>query len=263
MVWTHGKEKLNEFITHINSSHNTIKFTQEFSEPSISFLDVTVLLDNNNQISTDLYVKSTDTQQYLLHTSCHPNHVKKSIHFSLALCICCICSTAEKFKQRTSELLEFLCKRGYKQQYVQAQINKAFQIPHCDTLYYHSKKKKNTDRPVFVATYNPSLPHLNSIIRKYFPILTATKRGSEAFIDAPLIAYRRPKNLQDFLVKAKLKQPSQSNKTQPNIISRCNDGCCRTCKFIAHGTSSYTFYNTGGQRKIPHSFPALQKTSYI
>ena len=60
-------------------------------------------------------------------------------------------------------------------------------------------------------------------------------------------------NLRDFLVKAKLKQPSQSNKTQPNIISRCNDGRCRTCKFIAHGTSSYTFYNTGEQRKIPHS----------
>ena len=89
--------------------------------------------------------------------------------------------------------------------------------------------------------------------RKYFPILAATKRVSEAFKDAPLIAYRCPKTLCDFLGKAKLKQPSQSNKTQPNIISRCNDGRCRTCKFIAHGTSSYTFYNTGEQRKIPHS----------
>ena len=152
-----------------------------------------------------------------------------------------ICSTAEKFKQRTSELLEFLCKRGHKRQYVQAQINKAFQIPRHDTLYYHSKK--NTDRPVFVTTYNPSLPHLNSIIRKYFSILTATKRDSEAFKDAPLIAYRRPKNLRDFLVKAKLKQPSQSNKTSQTLF----------LKFIAYGTSSYTFYNTGEQRKIPHS----------
>ena len=106
---------------------------------------------------------------------------------------------------------------------------------------------------VFLTTYNLSLSHLNSIIRKYFPILTATKCGSEAFKNAPLIAYRRPKNVSDFLVKAKLKQPSQSNKTQPNTISRCNDGRCRTCKFIAHGTSSYTFYNTGEQRKIPQS----------
>ena len=240
---TEGK-KLYEFITPINSSHTTIKFTHEFSELSISFLDVTVSFDNNNQISTDLYVKSTDTHQHLLHTSCHPNHVKKSIPSSLALRIRRICSTAEKFKQRTSELLEFLCKRGHKRQ-----INKAFQIPRRDTLYYQSKK--NTDRPVFVTTYNPSLPHLNRIIRKYFPIVTATKRGREAFEDAPLIAYRRRKNLRDFLVKAKPKQPSQSNKTQPNIISRCNDG--HSCNFIAHGTSSYPFYNTGEQLKIPHS----------
>ena len=134
----------------------------------------------------------TDTHQYLLHTSCHPNHVKKTIPFSLALRIRQIRSTAKKFKQRTIELLELFCKRGHKRQYVQARINKAFQIPRHNTLYYHSKK--NTDRPVFVTTYNPSLPQLNSIICKYCPILTATKRGSEAFKDAPLIAYRHPKN---------------------------------------------------------------------
>ena len=94
-------------------------------------------------------------------------------------------------------------------------------------------------------------------------VLTAAKRGSEAFKDAPLIAYRRPKNLRDFLVKAKLKQPSQRNKTKPNIISRCNDGRCRTCKFIAHGTSSYTFYNTGEQCKIPHSLSCTSDNHYI
>ena len=145
MVWTQGEEKLNEFITHINSSHNTIKFTHEFSESSISFLDVTVLLDNNNQISTDLYVKSTDTHPYLLHTSCHPNHVKKSTPFSLALRIHRICSTDEKFKQRTSELLEFLGKRGHKRQYVQAQINKAFKFHVVTLLYITTQRKILTD----------------------------------------------------------------------------------------------------------------------
>ena len=95
--------------------------------------------------------------------------LKCPIPFSLALCIRRICSTTEKFKQKTSELLEFLCKRGHKRQYVQAQINKAFQIPCRDTLYYHSKK--NTDRPVFVTTYNPSLPQLNSIISTFLSSL--------------------------------------------------------------------------------------------
>ena len=141
MVWTHGEDKLKEFITHLNSSHNTIKFTHEFSNSSISFFEFTISLNNNNnQISTDLFVKSTDTHQSLLHTSCHPNHVRKSIPFSLALRIRRICSTTEKFQRRTSKLFAFLCNRRHKGQYVQAQISKASKIPHRDTLYCQSKK---------------------------------------------------------------------------------------------------------------------------
>ena len=129
----------------MNSLHSTIKFTHEFSKCHISFLDVTVSLDNNNKISTDLFLKSTDTHQYLLHTSCHPRHIKKSLPFSLALRIRHICSTTKKFKQRTNELLEFLCKRGHRRQYVQSQINKAFQIPRCDTLFTNQKQEILTD----------------------------------------------------------------------------------------------------------------------
>ena len=165
----------------------------------------------------DLFVKSTDTHQYLLHTSCHPSHIRKSIPFSVALRIRCICSTSEKFKQRTNELLEFLCKRGHRRQYVQSQINKPFQIPRRDTLFYKSKTR-NTDRPVFVTTYNPSLPNLNNVIKKYYPILTATERCQEAFKDTPLLAYSCPKNLRNFLVKAKLKQSPPNNANLPKKL---------------------------------------------
>ena len=94
---------------------------------------------------------------------------------------------------------------------------------------------------------------MGGMLQKYFPVFTATRRGSEAFKDAPLTAYRRPKKLREFLVKAKFKQLSQSKKTQPNTISHCNNGRCHTYKFIAHGTSSYIFYNSGEQRKIPQN----------
>ena len=40
----HGEEKLKEFIEHLNSSHDTIKFTSEHSRDSISFLDAQVIL---------------------------------------------------------------------------------------------------------------------------------------------------------------------------------------------------------------------------
>ena len=136
MIWSHGEEKVNEFVNLLNFSHETIKFTHEVSPSKINFLDVTVL-PHYNKIATDLHVKSTDTHQYFLSSSCHPNNIKKSISYSLiALRIHRICSTDDNFKQRTHEFLEFLCQWGHKRDYVKAQINKAFNVLCKDTLYY-------------------------------------------------------------------------------------------------------------------------------
>ena len=42
IIWTHGEDKLDEFITYLNSIHPTIKFTHESSTTQINFLDTTV-----------------------------------------------------------------------------------------------------------------------------------------------------------------------------------------------------------------------------
>ena len=65
MIWPHGKEKLNEFVNLLNSSHETIKFTHEVSPSKINFLDVTVLL-HNNDITTDLLSCSSDNLVYMI-----------------------------------------------------------------------------------------------------------------------------------------------------------------------------------------------------
>ena len=63
-LWGHGEEKLKEFIEDLNEEHLTIKFTTEWSQTSINFLDVTVSLIGG-EITTDLYVKPTDSHKYL------------------------------------------------------------------------------------------------------------------------------------------------------------------------------------------------------
>ena len=55
----------------------TIKFTAENSKDERNFLD--------NWKLTDLFVKTTDTHQFLDPTSCHPHHCKKGIRHSQAL----------------------------------------------------------------------------------------------------------------------------------------------------------------------------------
>ena len=102
MIWTHSVDDLHAFTSYLNSIHPTIKFTSNYSLTSIPFLDVNVFVDNGN-ITTDLYTKATDKHQYLLHSSCHPQHTKRAIPFSLALRLRRICSTDETFKQRSNE----------------------------------------------------------------------------------------------------------------------------------------------------------------
>ena len=65
-------------MLYINSIHSSFQFTCNYSKECVQFLDVSVSLDNSGNITTDLYVKPTDTQQYLMATSCHPNHTKRS-----------------------------------------------------------------------------------------------------------------------------------------------------------------------------------------
>ena len=79
LIWTRGMDNLQEFISHLNTCHPTIKFTSEISETHVPFLDILVS-KNENHINTDLYCIPTDTHNYLLYTSCHCGRAKMLYH---------------------------------------------------------------------------------------------------------------------------------------------------------------------------------------
>ena len=107
-IWTYVEDKLKDFMPYINSIHSSFQFTCNYSKESVQFLDVSVYVDNSGNITTDLYVKPTDTQQYLMATSCHPNHTKRSIPYCQALRILRICSSKESAKILCTELVDCL-----------------------------------------------------------------------------------------------------------------------------------------------------------
>lgn len=84
MIWTAEEQGLLELRQWINQLHDTIKFTWNWLERDINYLDVQVI-NNNGVIETDLYTKPTDKDQYLFHTSCHLRGVKQSIPYAQAL----------------------------------------------------------------------------------------------------------------------------------------------------------------------------------
>ena len=88
---------------------------------TINFLDATVYLENE-KIKTDLYVKPTDTHQYLHSSSCHSYHCKKGIRYSQTLRLNRIFSDSTSFHRRCNDLEKWLLERGYKEKEVRKQV---------------------------------------------------------------------------------------------------------------------------------------------
>ena len=208
----------------------------EQSKQSIHFLDVTISINKNNTLSADLYVKPTNTHQCLLSTSAHPKHTKQSIPYSLALRLRRICSEDETYKFRTKQLLQYLTKRGYKTKQTHKQIRKASKKTRQDCL--KTTKQRKNHRTPFVVTYHPSLPQLSTILKQNINILQNSKACKEVFPDVPILSYRRPKNLRDIFVRARIKSDTPSN---PRGTYKCHSRRnCITCQHITDSTTSLT-----------------------
>ena len=77
-ISTDGNEDNESFMKKLNSFHDHIKFTFESNKENINFLDVNTDLSNGH-LMTNIYLKSTDCDQYLDYLLSHPNHIKRSI----------------------------------------------------------------------------------------------------------------------------------------------------------------------------------------
>ena len=140
-------------LTH--SFHHTIKFTAEWFRESVTFLGTRVINDEGRLI-TDLYTKPTDTHQYLHHNSCHPSQCKKSIAYSQALRLTRIYHQDKDYQRHISDKKTYLVQRGYDDEKVQLQINKASELKRSELLT--PKLRKAQQVTPLVVTFHPDLP---------------------------------------------------------------------------------------------------------
>ena len=152
MLWQHGEKVLKKFLEILNSYHPTMKFTANYSREKITFLDLEVIKKGNHLV-TDLYMKLTDTHQYLHASYCHVFHSKKSIPYSQALRLNRICSENSLFDKRCNDLEIWLKGRGYSDKLVRKQILKPRKFSRAKLLNSH-RKKENEDKLVLNITYH-------------------------------------------------------------------------------------------------------------
>ena len=188
-------------------------------------------------IIVDLFKKPTDRNMYLLTSSYHPNHITSNIPYSLALRITRICSEPETRDLRHSELKELLLERDYKPK----AIEKAKKIPRKKALK-RVTKNKTSSRPVFVVPYHPALPNIAQIVKKHHRVMTLNPHMKSIFPQAPLVAYKRPMNIRDRLVKAKLPPLQNRPKRTRAGMHKCNKPCS-ICPFVSNKKSIKAKHN--------------------
>ena len=123
LIWTHGKDKLEQFVKELNKTHSNLKFMNESSEEKISFLNLSVCLCNGKPF-TDLHNKATDCHQYLEYTSPHPDHTKKSTVYSQELRLSRLCSFEEDIVSKKSNMRSSFLKRRYPEEIVDKEMSK-------------------------------------------------------------------------------------------------------------------------------------------
>ena len=175
-----------------------MEFAVNYSSVNVHFLDMKVS-DSAGDICTDLYVKPTDTHQYLLASSCHLNHIQSSIAYSQPLCILSICSSFQTVKRRWIELENYLILRGHSKRKIRTSINKA----HYPATAPRTITTSSIPMPLIV-TFHPGLPYITDIMRELHPIFSASPSIRESFPDPFMLSYKWPANLRDQLVRAKL-----------------------------------------------------------
>ena len=204
VIWDQGEENLKRFINFLNESHDSIKFTAEYSKNSVTFLDTKIHVENND-IYTELYTKETDTHNYLHYTSAHPKHCKKGGPYGEFLRIRRNCQKIEDYDRHSELRVSDYRRRGYPiEDLIKAQ-KRAREMDRQSLLRKTNKKEKKTrmsNSIPLIVTYNPANPNLHKIIEKYWPLIQRSKY-KDAFKEKPLISYRRNKNIANHIIRAK------------------------------------------------------------
>ena len=150
-VWTHGEEFLCLFVENLNPCHTIIKFTAIWSSEEITFLDTPVYV-KNGQLETNLRVKPTKTHRYFQANHCHYKHYKTAVSYRQNPHLHRICFKQDHLQQRCQELKHHLIKRGYNEQQLDLEIQRALDITRETDLQPRNDQEKSPHIPL-VVTY--------------------------------------------------------------------------------------------------------------
>ena len=194
---------------------------------------------NDGDISTDLYCKPTDRNNYLPYDSAHPPHCKKGLPYGQFLRLRRICSRYEDFLSNSAKKAAFLLQKKYPideltEAFLRAEAKERSQLLRPKET--PKKEDKEKDPIYLTTTYNPVYNGLSKQVRKTWDLLDRASSTRDLHDRSVRIGYRRPKNLKDILVKTKLTTDatcSDQPRTKPDLTCKARN--CRYCPKLEKG----------------------------
>ena len=217
MIWTHGTLSLDNFIAHLNKCLPSINFTHEISPDQVPFLDTMAINIREGKLITNLYCKPTDAHFYLHYSSAHPTSCKKGIPYGQFLRLCRICSRITEFDNNAVNLARHFSRCGYPQELIETSLIKARRRDRTELLQLAVPTNATKESTFyFITTHFPGPNSPRAIVEKNWSIL-ARNRPTRTLYDAKIIyGKRRPHNLRDHLVTAKVKPVTKNLSVNQN-----------------------------------------------
>ena len=248
VVWPHSEQKLHSFHEHLNSFHENIQYTMEFSKEKIVFLDTWVKVLRNTLI-VELYTKPTDTHNYLHFTSSHPKHTKRGGPYGQFLRVRRNCTLESDYVKHSDQLKKHYLDRGYPESLIDNSREKALMRNRRELLTPKKSHQESDNVVPLVLTHHPSNYLVRKIITDNWGILKFSDRCKSALPDAPLFATRRSPNIRDILVHSKLNKGESSGINHKVKPAKCHKPYCRVCKRLKDKDAHCT--NTGKTHICP------------
>ena len=212
IIFSGTRTELEDHIKTLNTMHPTIKFTASISDTQIDYLDITIFKGDRFKetgiLDVKIYTKPCETFMYITPTSTHPPATFSGFIKGEFLRIARNSNNEHDFIERSNLFSEKLIARGYKLDFIN-NIRKL--VSHSDRPNLLKQSKPEPNKPykpplVFSTEYTGHLESrsIKTALTEHWNIIGKDPKLQHIFPTPPLIAFRRAKNLQDKLVRAKL-----------------------------------------------------------
>ena len=144
-----------------------------------------------------------------------------------------------QLSSRLEDLRRDLRVRSYKDNIILPAFERALLIPRDKALEKVEKKEEKEKRINLPIPYNPRLPNYGVIAKQHWAHMIKKYPELQKVMPAPpRICYRRPKNIRDILVRARLLPPSGGKNLRRKLgFKRCMHTRCQCCSFTSNTTT--------------------------